>query len=110
MEKGRTEFIRSKGVSYKSLEELGIFLPVSEIGIKFLKPIEYDSDLKIKVILEKISRIRVQFRYEIYDENLDVLLAIGNTTNIFVDKDGNPKRVSKELVEIIKKSENHGGI
>jgi acyl-CoA thioester hydrolase len=106
MEKGRTEFIRSKGISYKSLEEMGIFLPVADIDIKFLKAIVYDTDLKIKVILKEINRIKVKFRYEIYDKKLETLFGVGNTTNIFVDKDGNPKRVSKELVEEI----NYGGI
>ena len=101
MEKGRTEFIRSKGISYKSLEEDGIFLPVADIDIKFLKAIEYDTDLKIKVILKEINRIKVKFRYEIYDEKMETLFGIGNTTNIFVGKDGIPKRVSKELVEEI---------
>jgi len=102
MEKGRTEFIRSKGISYKSLEADGIFLPVASIDIKFLRAIEYDTDLKIKVILKKISRIKVEFRYEFYDEKMETLFGTGNTTNIFVDKDGIPKRVSNELVEKIK--------
>ena len=102
MEKGRTEFIRTKNISYKSLEEDGIFLPVSDIDIKFLKAIEYDTELKIKTILVDINRIKVKFRYEFYDKKMEMLFGIGNTTNIFTGIDGNPKRVSKELIENIK--------
>ncbi len=102
MEKGRTEFIRNKEVSYKSMEEDGIFLPVADIDIKFLKAIEYDMEIRIKTILVDINRIKVKFRYEFYDKDMETLFGIGNTTNIFVDTDGIPKRVSKELVEKIR--------
>ncbi|MCS5421466.1 MULTISPECIES: acyl-CoA thioesterase [Psychrilyobacter] len=102
MEKGRTEFIRDKNLSYKSLEAEGIFLPVSDIDIKFLKAIEYDMEIKIKTILMDINRIKVKFRYEFYDSDMQTLFGIGNTTNIFVDGDGVPKRVGKELVEKIR--------
>ncbi|MCK5780726.1 MAG: acyl-CoA thioesterase [Psychrilyobacter sp.] len=103
MEKGRTEFIRDKGLSYKKLEELGVFLPVSHIEINFTKPIEYDSELKIKTILKKVTRIKVEFEYEIYDKELKTLYGTGKTTNIFMGSNGVLKRASKDLVEMIKK-------
>ncbi len=49
-----------------------------------------------------INRIKVKFRYEFYDKDMETLFGIGNTTNIFVDKDGVPKRVTKELIEKIR--------
>ena len=101
MEKGRTEFIRAKNISYKSLEEDGIFLPVSDINIKFLKAIEYDMELKIKTILIDINKIKVKFRYEFYDKEMKTLFGIANTTNIFTNRDGIPRRVGKELIEDI---------
>jgi len=102
MEKGRTEFIRTKNISYKSLEEKGIFLPVSDIDIKFFKAIEYDMELKIKTILIYIDRIKIKFKYEFYDKEMKVLFGSANTTNIFTNRDGIPKRVSKELIKYIK--------
>lgn len=102
MEKGRTEFIRTKNISYKSLEEKGIFLPVSDINIKFFKAIEYDMELKIKTILIYIDRIKIKFKYEFYDKEMKVLFGSANTTNIFTNRDGIPKRVNKELIKYIK--------
>jgi len=102
MEKGRTEFIRTKNISYKSLEKEGIFLPISDINIKFFKAIEYDTELKIKTILVDIDRIKVKFKYEFYDKEMKILFGIANTTNIFTGIDGVPKRVSKELIEKIR--------
>ena len=103
MEKGRTEFIRNKGISYKVLENKGIFLPVADISIKFLKAIEYDMNIGIKTILVELNRIKIKFRYEFYDKETGDLFGTANTTNIFVGTDGIPKRVSKELVEKIRK-------
>ena len=102
MEKGRTEFIRSKGISYKILEKDGILLPVADISIKFLKAIEYDMNIGIKTILIELNRIKVKFRYEFYDKETGDIFGTAATTNIFVGTDGIPKRVSKELVEKIK--------
>ncbi|MGB6128039.1 MAG: thioesterase family protein [Psychrilyobacter sp.] len=102
MEKGRTEFIRTKNTSYKSLEKDGIFLPISDINIKFFKAIEYDTELKIKTILVDIDRIKIKFKYEFYDKEMKILFGIANTTNIFTGIDGVPKRVSKELAEKIR--------
>ena len=36
-EVGRVEWLRALGVSYKSLEESGIMLPVRELNINYLK-------------------------------------------------------------------------
>ena len=46
-EVGRVEWLRALGVSYKSLEESGIMLPVRELNINYLKPAKYDDLLTI---------------------------------------------------------------
>ena len=38
LEVGRVEALRSKGITYRELEESGIMLPVSEFHIKYLAP------------------------------------------------------------------------
>jgi len=40
MEEARTEYIRNHNLNYKKMEENGILLPVSEISIKYLAPVE----------------------------------------------------------------------
>ena len=52
----RVEALRSLGVSYKSLEDEGVFLPVSEFNIKYLKPAYYDDELTIHVFVKEIAR------------------------------------------------------
>ena len=46
-EVGRVEWLRSLGISYKSLEESGIMLPVTHMNIDYLKPAKYDDPVVI---------------------------------------------------------------
>lgn len=102
MEKGRTEWLRGKGISYKELESIGVFLPVRDIGLEYLLPVEYDEVVKICTLVQKINKIRVEFKYEIKDESGDKIYARGKSTNIFTDIDGRPKRVDDEFFNIIR--------
>lgn len=52
-EMGRVEWLRNLGVSYKSMEEGGIMLPVLDLSIKYLKPAKYDEKLLLKTTLKK---------------------------------------------------------
>ena len=102
MEKGRTEWLRSKGISYKELEGIGVFLPVKDIGIEYFLPVEYDDVVKINAVAECITKIKVGFKYEITDESGERLYARGKSTNIFTGKDGRPKRIDNEFLSIIR--------
>jgi acyl-CoA thioester hydrolase len=84
LELGRVETLRSLGVSYKSLEENGIMLPVSELNIKYIKPCYYDDEITIKTSINKKPGVRIEFNYEIYKN--DVLLTTAFTSLVFVDK------------------------
>ena len=47
-EVGRVELLRSLGLSYKSLEEMGYELPVLSFNIEYLKPVYYDDKIVLK--------------------------------------------------------------
>lgn len=83
-EVGRTEALRSLGMTYKSMEEEGVMLPVLEMKSKFFKPIKYDELITVKVIIEKKPGVRILFKYDIYNENNEHVHT-GETTMVFVD-------------------------
>ena len=83
-EVGRVEWLRKFGVSYKQMEENGIMLPVTSLEVKFKKPARYDDLIKVKTRLVKIPSVSIDFEYEIYNENNDIL-ATGKTTLVFID-------------------------
>jgi len=69
-ESGRTESIRSLGISYKEIEEMGIYMPVVRLQCDFIRPGRYDDLLTIKTILREIpSDHRIEFEQEAYNES-----------------------------------------
>lgn len=81
---GRVEALRNLGISYKSVEENGIMLPVLNFSIKYFKPAYYDDLLTLKTTIKEIPRARINFEYETYNENGE-LLNKGETTLVFID-------------------------
>jgi acyl-CoA thioester hydrolase len=53
LEVGRVELFRSIGMSYNEIENQGIWLPVSEYKIKYLRPAFYDQKLEIHTYVKK---------------------------------------------------------
>lgn len=98
MDEARTEFIRAKGLSYKELEDMGTMLPVSEVNIKYLQAVEYDEEVIVKIILEKISKIKVVFKYEFYNFDMKTLFAKAETVSVFTDLNGKIQRMDEEML------------
>ncbi len=99
---GRTEYIRSSGMTYKQLEEMGYMLPVLEASCKYLKPAKYDDILTIRTKVTEFKGIRLGFSYEILRDGIK--LVEGATSHAFVDTAGRPKKLSPEIQEKIKKA------
>ena len=63
-EVGRVEWLRALGVSYKSLEESGIMLPVIQLNINYMKPAKYDDLLTITTIMTKKHLVKTYLTYK----------------------------------------------
>ena len=101
-EVGRVETLRSIGFSYKSLEDQGIMLPVSNYTVKYLKPIFYDELITVKTTINKIPSVKIEFDYEIYNSKKE-LLSVANTVLVFVKKKTmKPCRGPEALIDKIK--------
>lgn len=89
-EMGRVEWLRNMGVSYKWMEENGVMLPVVSLSMNYKKPARYDDLLTVKTILKNQTSVKIEFDYEIYNENSE-LLTTGYSMLVFVDmKTGRP--------------------
>ena len=83
LETGRVELFRSLGRSYEEIEQLGFWLPVSEYQIKYLKPAFYDEVLEIHTFVKKIPGVRIEFEYEIYNQNKEKITEAKTTLYFF---------------------------
>lgn len=101
-EVGRVEMLRGLGMTYKSMEQSGIILPVAELRCKYIKPARYDEEIDVRVMLAEMPSTRMHFNYELYNER-NTLINVGETILAFVDiKKNRPCLPPKDFVDKIK--------
>jgi acyl-CoA thioester hydrolase len=65
LELARVELIRSAGLPYTDLENLGLALPLTEIAVRYVAPAEYDDIMTVHIGMSRLTRVRVDFDYRI---------------------------------------------
>lgn len=104
-EVGRVEAMREAGMSYKSLEEKGVMLPVAHFNVDYKFPAKYDDFLCIRTIISELRGPRLVFDYTIHNEN-GQLVSEATTTLVFVAKETmRPIAPPNEFIEILKAHE-----
>ncbi|HEY7309591.1 MAG TPA: thioesterase family protein [Gemmataceae bacterium] len=88
-EQGRTELLRTNGLSYKDLEDQGYLLVLTKIEVKYRWPARYDDLLNLKTTVTRTTTVRIDHRYELFCEGR--LLAEGSSTLACVDREGRPQ-------------------
>ena len=83
-ELGRTEWLRSLGITYKDMEISGIMLPVISLKCNFIKSALYDDVLTVETKLKKEPLVKIEFDYLIRNKNKEILCT-GNTVLAFMD-------------------------
>jgi len=96
-EVGRVELLRSLGVSYKSLEEEGYFLPVVNFEIQYQKPALYDDELTIKTTIKEIPSSRIVFYYETFNMGNE-LLNTAKVVLVFIDRKNKKPCLPPEII------------
>ena len=104
LEVARVELFRTLGISYDEIEKRGIWLPVSEYKIKYLKPAFYDEILEIHTYVKKVPGVKIEFEYEIYNDSQQKITE-ASTTLFFLDATINKvSRCPDFLMELIQKN------
>lgn len=85
-EVGRVETLRSLGMSYRSMEERGVMLPVSDFHVHYFAPAKYDDLLKITTSIKSLHGPRLLFAYQVENEQGE-LICEAETTLVFVQKE-----------------------
>ncbi|ARN70570.1 4-hydroxybenzoyl-CoA thioesterase family activone site [Nonlabens tegetincola] len=103
LELGRMSWLDTLGFSYDEMEKNGVLLPVYNIDITYRKPIRLNDEIFVKTTIKNIPTTRVEFYYEIIDQN-DVLHASANLTLVFTDANSfRPRKPIPEFLEACKK-------
>ncbi|ACQ53999.1 thioesterase family protein [Clostridium botulinum] len=100
-EMGRTEFTKATGMKYTDIENIGVMMPLTESYCKYIKPAKYEDEIIIETSIEKLTPVKIIFSYKVIKKENNELLAKGNTTQAFVDKNTfrvmNLKQYNEEL-------------
>lgn len=101
-EMGRVEWLRNLGVSYKSMEESGVMLPVVNLNINYIKPAKYDDLLILKTTLLQKPTAKIEFDFQLFNEEKE-LLTKGYTSLVFIDmKKNRPTKAPEYILEKLK--------
>ncbi len=101
---GRSEMFRSLGLAYRDIEKRGIFLPLSEVGCKYLAPIHYDDLLVIETTLDRTVRGGMKFNYRLFKEQENTVLARGFSKHAFMNREGKVVRPPTFIMDLVSES------
>lgn len=103
-ERGRSEFMREAGFTYRQMEELGLFFPVMHAECNYFSPAKYDDLLTIETSISELKNASVVFAYKI--KCADKLIADGKTKHPLVNRAFKPIRIPQDLKVLLEKSIN----
>lgn len=95
-EMGRTELLRQTGISYREIEEQGVFIVVIELNVRYRRPARYDDQLRLRTTLVKAGHVKLEHGYELFRG--EELLATATTTLACVGRDGRPRELPGALM------------
>jgi acyl-CoA thioester hydrolase len=75
-EVGRVEAIRNLGLRYLDFEDqMGIFMPVVSINVRYLRPAYYDDLLILETSIPQLPQKNIRFHTQIFNERKELLNA-----------------------------------
>lgn len=99
-EVARVELLRTYGLSYRELEEIGVWMPVKDFQISYKLPALYDDELTIEVEVKSLPESRMVFDY--ITRRGEQILNTASTTLVFVSAaSGRPVRCPDALMAVI---------
>src|ERR671933_1395653 len=69
-EQGRTELLRSLGMSYRDLEDQGYLLVLTRVQVRYRSPARYDDLLTVRTTAQRVTRVKIEHRYEVFRDGL----------------------------------------
>jgi len=102
LEEARTEFMEERGLSIKELAKQGILFVVARQEIDYKSPAFYGDMLEVEARLANVSRVKLEFEYEIRNQNQQ-LVSRARTILVCVDKEFKPKIIPEEIKDKIEK-------
>ena len=97
LERARTEFMESRGLSLKTLQKQGIQFVVRHVDIEYLSPGRYGDTLSVETCIEKKEGLRIVFINSIKNEAENKTLAKARTTLVCINEEFKPSKIPEDV-------------
>jgi acyl-CoA thioester hydrolase len=87
-EMGRTDFIRTLGMSYAAIERMGISLAVSELSARYHAAARYDDMIRVRTSLAEVRSRMIAFDYVVSNAHTGLRLVTARTALVSLDSAG----------------------
>jgi acyl-CoA thioester hydrolase len=104
MEVARIEWLRRRGITYASMAEHGVHLPVVELSLKYKAPARFDDEMDVETALTEVGAVSVRFDYRIVRAADRTLCTEGMTRLACVDSHG-LHRINQEMQQVLRRPE-----
>lgn len=107
VERARTEFLESKGVSLKRLMAEGVYFVAAEASLKYISPGRYGDILAIETTVDRVGPASIVFRHTISRDLSNEKLVQATVKLGCVGQDMKPLRLRKNVLEAVKEADEH---
>ncbi len=97
---GRTEHIKSFGMTYAELEEAGALLPLLKLSCEFHIPLKYGDTAIVKTRLISAGKTRVLFGYSVHETTNGPACTTGTTEHAWTNAALKPVNLSRHYPDI----------
>ena len=99
-EVARADLLRSLGWSYREMEREGVSLPVIDAHCQYHRSVRYDDELEVRAEGRLLSKVRMEFSYQVVRRDDQVLAASGRTVHAALDASGKPCRLPVRIQDV----------
>jgi acyl-CoA thioester hydrolase len=85
---GRTEYIRTLGMSYAEMERQGITLAVADASMRFHAAARYDDMIRVETTLSEVRSRTIAFDYVVTNADTGTKFVTARTTLVSLDPNG----------------------
>jgi acyl-CoA thioester hydrolase len=103
-EAGRVEWLRDRGMSYRTLEEEGVSLAVSELRVHYRRAVRFDDVLHLDTRMTDLRSRGCAFSYVLASEETGVVAARGQSLHVATDRGGRAIRIPGAWYERLRRA------
>ena len=101
LDMARTEHLRQAGMTYRKMEESGVFLTVTDARIRYRRAALYDDLVRVRCWVRELASRKVTFGYAVERAETGELLATAETSLIALDRDRQVERIPAAVQDLL---------